>query len=356
MQLQTGLAFQDGKQQSPQMHRTVDAESPSPVHAKSSQAARFSHCKGTWTVKRPTHTVKVIRGAFVYKIKELEDGTIEKFKARYCAKGYSQIPGVHYRERFAPVASATAIRAILLSALEYNWSIHHVDISTAFLNAKIEDGIEIYLQPPPNIHLKPGEYLRLRRGLYGLVQGSALWSQLLSRTLLKLGFKRSAADASVFTRTNNHGTVLLGAVVDDFAITGDSQAAINQVKSEIACIWDCTDFGALKWYIQLSVLRDRTKKQMTISQGAYIEKLLHRYTTLDPETPYKPYDTPMSTAAVDRLSLLMCPNNPADRDYMLKREYRGLLGSLQHCRHTRPDILQSLSECAKFQTNPGPRH
>ena len=95
---------------------------------------------------------------------------------------------------------------------------------------------------------------------------------------------------------------------------------------------------------------------MTISQGAYIEKLLHRYTTLDPETPYKPYDTPMSTAAVDRLSLLMCPNNPADRDYMLKREYRGLLGSLQYCRHTRPDILQSLSECAKFQTNPGPRH
>ena len=76
--------------------------------------------KGTWTVERPTHTVKVIRGAFVYKIKELEDGTIEKFKARYCAKGYSQIPGVHYRERFAPVASATAIRAILLSALEYN--------------------------------------------------------------------------------------------------------------------------------------------------------------------------------------------------------------------------------------------
>ena len=99
--------------------------------------------KTTWTIERPTHTVTVIKGAFVYKVKELENGFVEKIKARYVAKGYSQIPGLHYRDSFAPVASATAIRAILLTALEHNWPVHHVDISTAFLNAEIEEGVEI---------------------------------------------------------------------------------------------------------------------------------------------------------------------------------------------------------------------
>ena len=36
--------------------------------------------------------------------------------------------------------------------------------------------------------------------------------------------------------------------------------------------------------------------------------------------------------------------------------YRSLLGTLQYFRLTRPDILQAVSECSKFQNNPGVKH
>jgi hypothetical protein len=325
-------------------------------HAAEDKETNSLIAKGTWTIEQPKHRVTVIKGAFIYRVKELETGLVEQFKARYVAKGYSQIPGIHYKESFAPVASATAIRAILLTALEYNWPLHHVDISTAFLNAKIEEGVEIYIQPPPTIQLQPGEYLRLRRGLYGLVQGSALWAKLLNKTLQNLGFTCNRADASVYTRTNTLGTVHCATVVDDFAITGTSEAAITKFKSEIACVWDCTDFGQLDWYIQLSVKRNRSTGHMTISQQTYIEKMMHRYHQIDPDLTYRPYDTPMDSSQAGRLSQLMCPSSPSEQAFMDAREYRGLLGSLQYARHTRPDILQAVSECAKYQTNPGPKH
>ena len=172
----------------------------------------------------------------------------------------------------------------------------------------------------------------------------------------KLGFTCNKADASVYTRTNAEGTTIVGTVVDDFAITGNSQTAIDTCKAEIASVWDCTDFGKLQWYIQLSVKRNRQTKQMAISQQTYIEKLMHRYLSLDPDLVYKPYDTPMDSSKTARLSLLMSPANEQEQAYMDKREYRGLLGSLQYARHTRPDILQAVSACAKYQNNPGPKH
>ena len=64
----------------------------------------------------------------------------------------------------------------------------------------------------------------------------------------------------------------------------------------------------------------------------------------------------MDSSKTARLSLLMSTANEQEQAYMDKREYRGLLGSLQYARHTRPDILQAVSACAKYQNNPGPKH
>ena len=66
----------------------------------------------------------MVGSKWIYKIKHTVDGSVEKFKARFVAKGLSQKEGVEYNEAFAPVAKYTSIRAVISIATEMGWRIH----------------------------------------------------------------------------------------------------------------------------------------------------------------------------------------------------------------------------------------
>ena len=54
----------------------------------------------------------VVSSRWIYKIKHAIDRSIEKYKARLVARGFSQKEGIDYEETFAPIARYTSIRAI----------------------------------------------------------------------------------------------------------------------------------------------------------------------------------------------------------------------------------------------------
>ena len=58
----------------------------------------------------------VMTSKWIYKIKHVADGSIEKHKARFVARSFSQKEGIDYEETFAPVARYTSIRTILALA------------------------------------------------------------------------------------------------------------------------------------------------------------------------------------------------------------------------------------------------
>ena len=49
----------------------------------------------------------------LYKIKHVVDGSIEKYKARFAARGFSQKEGIDYEETFAHVAIYDSIKTII---------------------------------------------------------------------------------------------------------------------------------------------------------------------------------------------------------------------------------------------------
>eukprot|EP00253_Pinus_taeda_P030525 PITA_30525 len=72
------------------------------------------------------------------------DGSVEKYKARFVAGGFSQIEGIDYEETFALVARYSSIRMILSLSAEMGWHIHQMDVKTAFLNGVIQE--EVYIK------------------------------------------------------------------------------------------------------------------------------------------------------------------------------------------------------------------
>jgi len=53
---------------------------------------------------------------WIYKIKHAANGSIEKYKARFVARGFSQKEGIDYDETFSPVERYTSIRTIITIA------------------------------------------------------------------------------------------------------------------------------------------------------------------------------------------------------------------------------------------------
>lgn len=121
----------------------------------------------TWTLVPLPPDRQAIGCKWVYKIKRRPDGRVERYKARLCAKGYSQKAGIDYTETFSPVIRYDSIRILLALATIHDMEILQFDIKTAFLYGDLEE--EIYIKQPEGFQNgNPEIVCKLRKSLYGL--------------------------------------------------------------------------------------------------------------------------------------------------------------------------------------------
>jgi hypothetical protein len=75
-------------------------------------------CNDVWEVVPRPEGKSVVTSRWLYKIKYVY-GNIEKHKACFLARGFSQIEGIDYDETFAPVARYTSTEG--LWPLQQRW-------------------------------------------------------------------------------------------------------------------------------------------------------------------------------------------------------------------------------------------
>ena len=97
---------------------------------------------------------------WIYKIKTKSDGSIEWYKARLIAKGFTQEYGIDYEETFAPVVKMTSICTLIVLIVARQWSLYQIDVKNAFLNGDLSE--VVYMQPPPGVSAPTRHACRLR--------------------------------------------------------------------------------------------------------------------------------------------------------------------------------------------------
>ena len=100
----------------------------------------------TWNLVDLPDGKNLVGCKWLFKVKRNADGSINRYKVRLVAQGYSQEAGEDYDEIFPPVAKYNSIRSELGIANQFDMEIHQMDVKTAFLNGKLEN--EIYMKQP----------------------------------------------------------------------------------------------------------------------------------------------------------------------------------------------------------------
>jgi hypothetical protein len=70
----------------------------------------------TWELVSLPAGRAVISGKWCFKAKTDASGAVQRYKARYVARGFTQRPGIDYTETTSPVVSLSSLRAVLAAA------------------------------------------------------------------------------------------------------------------------------------------------------------------------------------------------------------------------------------------------
>jgi hypothetical protein len=163
----------------------------------------------------------VVGSRWIYKVKQAADGSVEKYKARFVARGFSQIKGMNYDETFAPIARYSSIRYIFAISAQMGWRIHQMDVKTMFLNGIIEE--EVYIKHLEGFDTfdKESHVGRLKRELYGLKQAPCAWYTRIDNYFTGLGFTKSEEDANLYQIMVEGKILIIILYVDDLILIGN---------------------------------------------------------------------------------------------------------------------------------------
>jgi hypothetical protein len=144
-------------------------------------------------------------------------------------------------------------------------------------------------------------------------------------------------------RGNEENMVLIAVYVDDIIIASNSMEEINNLKENLAKIFQMKDMGQIKYCLGIEF--NVKKNKVTMSQKKYVDDLLKRFGMENS----KEVSTPMDPNV--KLSKEMCPKTEKEKEEMTRCPYQTLIGSLMYL-----SFSYSVSCLSQYNTCFGKEH
>lgn len=289
---------------------------------------------------------KTIDTKWVFKILRDAEGSIIRFKAILCARGFMQREGVDYSETFSPVVRYDSLRVLLAIITEENLEAVQFDVRTAFLHGFLDE--VVMMEIPTGLEVNESRdkvVCLLEKALYGLKQAPRCWNLKIAIVLKKFNLKETNADKCVFVSTYDDCKVYLALFVDDGIIAAKSADVIEKIISELSKEFEIT-IGDCSSFVGMQISRDRESRSMFVHQEAYAKKVIERF-------------------GMSRAKGVSVQADPHTILYSVESEatgkqtvpYREAIGSLMFLAVvTRPDIAYAVNSVSRFQNKHDESH
>ncbi|GJS14606.1 retrovirus-related pol polyprotein from transposon TNT 1-94 [Tanacetum coccineum] len=284
----------------------------------------------------------IIKLKWLWKNKKDEDQTVIRNKARLVAKGYAQEEGIDFEESFAPVARLEAVRIFIAYAAHKSFPIYQMDVKTAFLNGPLKE--EVYVAQPEGFvdpdH--PEKVYLLRKALYGLKQAPRAWYDELSNFLMSKGFTKGTIDLTLFKIKYGEDILLVQIYVDDIIFGSTNPKYSKRFEKLMHSRFEMSLMGEMKFFLGLQI--HQSPKGIFINQAKYALEILKKHNMDNCHS----IGTPLATKPKLDVDL---SGEPVDQS-----DYRSKIGSLMYLTSSRPDLVQAVCYCARYQARPTQKH
>nr|GEX94590.1 retrovirus-related Pol polyprotein from transposon TNT 1-94 [Tanacetum cinerariifolium] len=284
----------------------------------------------------------VIRLKWLWKNKKDEDQTVIRNKARLVAKGYAQEECIDFEESFALIARLEAVRIFIAYAAHKSFPIYQMDVKTAFLNGPLKE--EVYVAQPDGFvdpdH--PKKVYRLRKALYELKQAPRAWYDKLLKFLTSKGFTKGAIDLTLFTIRYGDDILLVKIYADDINFESTNPKYTKRFEKLMYSRFDMSLIKEMKFFLGHQI--HQSPHGIFINQAKYALEILHKHGMDKGQS----IGTPMAMKPKLDADL---SGNPIDQT-----DYCSKIGSLMYLTSSRPDIVQAVCFCVRYQSRPTEKH
>ena len=98
------------------------------------------------------------------------------------------------------------------------------------------------------------------------------------QTIRNFGFKENVEDNCVYAKFKNGKFIFLILYVDNILLASSDVSLLLETKKFLSSKFDMKDLGEASFVLVIEIHRDRNKGVLGLSQNAYIEKILKKFT------------------------------------------------------------------------------
>jgi hypothetical protein len=288
-----------------------------------------------------------------------KDGVLLRFKARWVAKGFTQVStgssaNFDIDETYAPTPQAQSVRLVAAVGHQHRWRTRILDVKQAFLLAKLKETENIYMLPPVRDQLDSDYLYLLLRSIYGLRQAAHRWHRKMKATLIEHKFQCVDADQGIFVRYDLEGKLVcaLALHVDDCMITA-GEGLLDKTVEKLKRTYEMTEH-AFDEFLKIKFTFSKDGERMGLSQPDYAAEIV-RTMGFDPAASNS-VTTPMEKILTKGEEV---PMTEEEETFMLERAEKygkvtGMLSYLMHC--TRPDLDFSVTQIQSYTSCPRRTH
>lgn len=295
----------------------------------------------TWRLVPKRDGLREISAKWIFKIKRDANGNVDRYKARFVARGFTQIEGVDYEEIYSPVVNNDSLRLLFALSAQYNLVFKQFDIATAFLYGEVKE--ELYVTPPEGLEVPPGHTCRLVKALYGLKQAPKCFNERFCKILSGYGLKRVISYPCVFVEGGDD-MLMLALYVDDGIVFARNHQAIDRLLKYLSSQFDLKVIDK-PYFFGVEITHNHEDSSIFLHQTGYAKRVLERFSFQEGRSVSTPVEPGHSLTKAETLKqpIVDCP-------------YQEVIGSLNYLAKTRPDLVYTLSLLSKFSSQPREAH